>query len=100
MKREVNKEFVHLFVTPKDLNTRLNPQTGKYSTIGLTFTSTDMANSVEIQKPCDFDSDHEILSLKLEINPVRAGYQPVKLWKFQEKLWDSWKHNLPKGFEN
>ena len=57
-------------VTPKDLNTRLNPQTGHYSTIDLTFTSTDKAKSVEIQKPSDFDSDHEIISLKLEINPV------------------------------
>ena len=81
-------------VTPKDLNTRLNPQTGKYSTIDLTFTSSDIINSVEIQKPCDFDSDHEVLSLTLEINPVRSRFQPVKFWKFQDKLWNSWKHNL------
>ena len=40
-----NKLFL---VTPKDLNTRLNPQTGKYSTIDLTFTSKDMVNSAEI----------------------------------------------------
>jgi exonuclease III len=80
-------------VTPIDLGTRIDPASGKLSTIDLTLTSSVLAISASIKTGPDLGSDHIPIILTLNTTPARTSNQAPN-WIIDDSLWLEWNHAL------
>jgi ribonuclease HI/exonuclease III len=78
-------------ITPTDLGTRIDPASGKISTIDLTMTSSELASSATISIGPSLGSDHLPIILTLNTTPARISRQPPK-WIINENKWGDWNH--------
>jgi ribonuclease HI len=80
-------------ITPPDLGTRVDPATGKESTIDLVFTSPSLASNSTITKGPHLGSDHIPILIYLNAQPVRSSGRPTT-WILNDKKWASWNSSL------
>ena len=76
-------------LTPKNLNTRMCPQTAKFSTIDLTFSSAFLSLDADIKVGDHLGSDHLPVFISLNTVPKQATSRAPK-WLFDDKKWDQW----------
>jgi hypothetical protein len=73
-------------ITPPDFGTRVDPATGKESTIDLVFTSPLLAANSTIKKGPHLGSDHIPILINLNAQPVRSSGRPTT-WILNDKKW-------------
>ncbi|KZR96595.1 Uncharacterized protein APZ42_008980, partial [Daphnia magna] len=76
-------------ITPKDLRTRVDPSTGKQSTIDLTFVSPRLAATATVRKGPHLGSDHFPLITTLNATPNKISGRP-STWILNDKKWGTW----------
>jgi hypothetical protein len=77
-------------LTPHNLGTRIDPSTGKPTTIDLTLASSSLANSSNITTNQHMCIDHLPLTILLNASPARNIGQPAT-WNTNEKKISDWK---------
>ncbi len=76
-------------LTPHNLGTRIDPSTGKPTTIDLTIASSSLATSPSITTSQHMGSDHLPLTILLNASPARNTGQPAT-WITNDKKWNDW----------
>ena len=91
---ETNDKFS--CVTPFNLKTRRNTSniTTTYSTIDLTFTTANLAEStLTYTGPLDWNSDHVPIISEIAICPTPRAPEPIN-WTFEDYKWVNWNEDL------
>jgi exonuclease III len=76
-------------ITPMDLGTRINPSSGKLSTIDLIITSPVLALNSTIVLGPHCGSDHLPVITTLNANPIHLASRPPT-WIFDKTRWPQW----------
>jgi hypothetical protein len=76
-------------LTPRNLGTRIDPGSGKSSTIDLTIASSSLAIASSISVGQYTGSDHLPLTIVLNASPARNTGQPPT-WITNDKKWNDW----------
>jgi hypothetical protein len=82
-----------LLITPMDLGTRINPSSGKLSTIDLIITSPALALNSKIVRGPYCGSDHLPVITTLNANPIHLSSRP-STWIFDKTRWPQWNKDL------
>ena len=82
-----------LLLTPKDAKTRIDPCTGRPSTIDLSFASTSLASNFNYTIGPYLGSDHLPVIIQLNVAPNRTQSRAPK-WVFDDSKWTSWNNDL------
>lgn len=80
-------------LTPKDANTRIDPGTGRPSTIDLSFVSSSLASNSRFSIGPYLGSDHLPVIIHLNAVPHRMQNRAPK-WIFEDSKWASWNRDL------
>lgn len=82
-------------ITPFDLGTRVDPHSGKTSTIDISFSPSLLAINAQITFGLDLGSAHLLILVTLYASPTpSAGRSPN--WMLDERKWDAWNKDLSK----
>ena len=80
--------------TPTNLPTRIDPSSGIYSTIDLTFSSADIGHLIQISSgPSTWDSDHIPIQISVNLTSPTT-YKPPPTWKFDNNKWGLWNERI------
>lgn len=80
-------------LTPPDFGTRVDPSTGKPSTIDLTFSSTVISLSAELRLGPTLGSDHLPILINVDDSPILTSGRPMR-WIFKEDKWEEWNKQI------
>ena len=80
-------------ITPPNLGTRLDPVSGKASTIDLTITAASIATSATITLGPYMGSDHLPIITTLNASVVHYASRPIA-WAINEEMWPAWNKRL------
>ncbi|KZS04645.1 Uncharacterized protein APZ42_032370 [Daphnia magna] len=86
-------------ITPKNMGTRIDPTKGKESTLDLTITSPEIANTANITLGPHLGSDHLPITIILNAALNRSSGRPPG-WRLDERKWTEWNENLDASLKN
>ena len=86
-------------ITPVDLGTRVNPSSGKASTIDLTLSSSRLALGTTASLGPFMGSDHLPVLFTLDATPTRSTSR-APAWILDDKKWGPWNSDLSKALND
>ena len=75
-----------ILITPKNFATYYNITNNSYSTLDLTFCSTNLFNKSQVHLDQDVGSDHTLINLIISIKPVLSAGKRRRRWKFDKVM--------------
>ncbi len=95
--KSIHKDLINdpnaCLITTPNLGTRIDPVSGKASTIDLTITSPTIAVSATVTPGPNMGSDHLPLIITLDARATRLINRPAA-WKLNENNWMQWNLNI------
>ena len=82
-------------LTPRNLPTYHHQHTNAYSTLDLTFVSSNLFPMSSVQLAEDMGSDHEPIWTRIAYSPELIQGRRLPRWKFESGRWDDWIKKLP-----
>ena len=68
---------------------------GKFTTLDLCYTSSDLYQGASIELTDDLGSDHTPIIIKLNFKPISIKYKRRRRWIFKAENWSTWRQQLP-----